>query len=185
MVFLHGTAIMHRNAAGRRREERVRQVLDGDKSLYDFASYVPVDNAVAKLQGWKQQGAEILYLSSHTRTEEIEADKTVLRKHSFPDGQVFFRQDGEQYKDVAERVLPDILIEDDCESIGGEAEMTYPHIKPELKARIKSIVVREFGGIDHLPDQISRLRSYGGGFEEALAEQVKRLSMFRDDFYQH
>jgi len=49
MVFLHGTVIMHRNAAGRSREERVRQVLDGDESLYDFASYFPVDNAVAKL----------------------------------------------------------------------------------------------------------------------------------------
>lgn len=30
MVFLHGTAIMHRNTAGRAREERVKQVLDGD-----------------------------------------------------------------------------------------------------------------------------------------------------------
>lgn len=44
MVFLHGTAIMHKNALGRTREERVKQVLDGDESLYDFASYVPVGN---------------------------------------------------------------------------------------------------------------------------------------------
>ena len=181
MVFLHGTVIMHRNAAGRPREERIRQVHDGDESLYDFASYVPVDNAVAKLQGWKQQGAEILYLSFHTRTEDIEVDKAVLRKHCFPDGQVFFRQDGEQYKNVAERVLPDILIEDNCESIGGEAEMTYPHIKPELEARIKSIIVREFGGIDYLPDQLSRLRSYDRGFEGVLPEQVERLSTFRSE----
>lgn len=59
--------------------------------------------------------------------------------------------------DVAERVLPDILIEDDCESIGGEKEMTYPHIKPELKTRIKSIVIKEFCGLDHLPDEVSAL----------------------------
>jgi hypothetical protein len=32
--------------------------------------------------------------------------------------------------------------------------MTYPHLKPELKAKIKSIVVKEFGGIDHPPDDI-------------------------------
>jgi len=51
--------------------------------------------------------------------------------------------------------MPDIIIEDDCESIGGKYEMTYTHIKPELKKRIKSIVVEEFGGIDHLPDNIS------------------------------
>ena len=51
---------------------------------------------------------------------------------------------GEEYKDVAERVMPDVLIEDDCESIGGEIEMSYPHIKDELRARIRSVVVKEF-----------------------------------------
>jgi hypothetical protein len=157
MVFLHGTAIMHKNAAGRKREDRVQQVSDGDESLHDFASYVPIDNAVTKLQRWHQQGAKIVYLSSHRKHEDIEKDKLVLQKHGFPDGQVFSRQQEEQYKDVAERVLPDILIEDDCESIGGEKEMTYPHINPGLKVKIKSIVVKEFGGIDHLPDDVAAL----------------------------
>lgn len=161
MVFLRGTAIMHKNAVGRTREERVKQVLDPlDESLYDFASYVPVDNAERKLQAWRQQGAEIVYLSSHKRVEDVEIDKAVLRNHDFPDGQVFFRHSGEQYNHVVEKVLPDILIEDDCESIGGEKEMTYPHLKPELKAKIKSIVVKEFGGIDHLPDDITALMDY-------------------------
>ena len=160
MVFLHGTAIMHKNAIGRTREERVKQVLEGDESLDDFTSYVPVDNAVRKLQMWRQQGAKIVYLSSHKKVEDVEKDEAVLRKHGFPNGQVFFRQSSEQYEDVAERVLPDILIEDDCESIGGEKEMTYPHIKPQLQTKIKSVVVREFGGIDHLPDGISTLMNY-------------------------
>jgi hypothetical protein len=157
MVFLHGTAIMHRNALGRTREERVRQVRDGDESLYDFASYVPVGDVVQKLHTWRQQGAEIVYLSSHMKVEEVELDKVVLQSRDFPDGQIFFRQSGERYSVIAESVLPDILIEDDCESIGGEEEMTYPHIRPELKARIKSVIVKEFGGIDHLPDDIVAL----------------------------
>lgn len=160
MVFLHGTAIMHENALGRTREERVKQVLDGDESLYDFASYVPVGNVVRKLQAWKQQGAEIVYLSSHKKVEDVEKDEVVLRNYGFPDGRVFFRHSGERYNDVAESVLPDILIEDNCESIGGQEEMTYPHIKPELKAKIKPIVIKEFGGIDHLPDDISALVNY-------------------------
>jgi hypothetical protein len=160
IVFLHGTAIMHRNALGRSREERVRQVLEGDESLYDFESYVPVGNAVRKLQTWAQQGAEIVYLSSHKNVEDVEKDKLVLRNYGFPDGQVFFRQAGERYNDVAESLLPDILIEDDCESIGGEKEMTFPHIKAELMVKIKSIVVKEFGGIDSLPDDISALVNY-------------------------
>ncbi len=49
------------------------------------------------------------------------------------------------------------LIEDDCESIGGEKEMTFFHLKPESKSKIKSIVVREFKGIDHLPENLSDL----------------------------
>ena len=157
MVFLHGTAIMHRNAVGRTREERVEQSRRGDESLRDYAAYVPVDGAVVKLRTWASQGAEILYVSSHRRPENVEKDKSVLRKHGFPAGEVYFRQGGEEYKDIAERVIPDILIEDDCESIGGEPEMVYPHIKPALKGRIRSIVVKEFGGIDHLPDKISAL----------------------------
>jgi hypothetical protein len=154
MVFLHGTIIMHRNALGQTREERVRQVLEGDGSLYDFAAYVPVGAAAGKLQEWKKQGAEIVYLSSHREIEDLEVDKIVLQSYGFPDGQIFFRQGDEGYHQVAERVMPDILVEDDCESIGGESQMTYPHIKPELQAKIKSIVVKEFGGIDHLPDDI-------------------------------
>jgi len=157
MIFLPGTSIMHKNAAGLVREERVQQFFDGDQSLHDYASYVQVDNAATKLQHWHQQGAEIVYLSSHKNMEDVAKDEWVLRKYGFPTGPVFFRHSGEQYSDVAEAVLPDILIEDDAKCIGGEIEMTYPHIKPEFKARIKSIVVAEFGGIDHLPDDVATL----------------------------
>ena len=160
MVFLHGTATMHRNAVGRSREERVKQVLDGDESLHDFAAYVPVGDATGKLHAWSQEGAELIYLSSHKDVDDVEIDRAVLRAYGFPDGPVFFRRSGEQYHDVAERILPDILVEDDCESIGGEKEMIYPHIQPELKAKVKGVVVKEFGGIDHLPDDTSALMKY-------------------------
>jgi hypothetical protein len=157
MVFLHGTVLMHSNALGKTRQERVRQVIEGDDSLHDFASYVPVGNAAQKLQSWSGQGAKIGYLSSHTKIEEVEKDRSALGKYAFPEGQIFYRRDGESYSDVAESFLPDILIEDDCESIGGEIQMTYPHLPPDRKATIKSIVVKEFGGIDHLPQDILAL----------------------------
>jgi hypothetical protein len=51
-------------------------------------------------------------------------------------------------------------VEDDCESIGGEIEMTYSHMRPEIKAKITSIVVKEFGGIDHLPETLPELLNY-------------------------
>jgi len=157
MIFLQGTILMHRSAIGVTRDERVRQVLAGEASTGDFAFYVPVGNAVRKLWGWKNQGAELGYLSSHRRHEDVETDTRLLSEYGFPNGPVLFRQTGEEYHDVAERALPDILIEDDCESIGGEKEMTYPLIKPEIKARIRSIIVPEFGGIDHLPEDVTEL----------------------------
>ena len=142
MVFLHGTAI-----------KPSRTDLEG----HDFANYVPVGNAVAKIKNWASQGAKICYLISHENSAGVGIDKQVLVKYDFPKGEIYWRQNGEAYKDVAERVMPDILIEDDCESIGGESEMTYPHIREDLKQKIKSIVVKEFQGIDHLPDSLTAL----------------------------
>jgi len=78
-----------------------------------------------------------------------------LEKYNFPKGQVFYRQNAESYKDIAEKIIPDVLIEDDCESIGGEKEMTITFVKPEIKQKIKSIIVKEFNGIDTLPDKIT------------------------------
>jgi len=157
LVFLHGTLIMHKNAEGKTREERVNQVLSKDPSAHDYISYVPVGNAVEKLKNWQKQGAEILYLSSHETAEDVEKDKSVLEKYNFPKGQVFYRQDGESYKDIAEKIIPDVLIEDDCESIGGAKEMTITFVMPEIKQRIKSIVIKEFSGIDNLPDDLKFL----------------------------
>ncbi|MFC1936145.1 hypothetical protein ACFLYP_00610 [Chloroflexota bacterium] len=160
LVFLHGTTIMHKSALGVSRIDRVKQVEDQEKSVRDFASYVPIGGAVDKLQKWKDLGAEILYLSSHKNIEDVDKDRQVLKKFNFPEGQVLFRQKGQAYKEVAETIAPDVLIEDDCESIGGKDEMTITFVKPEIKAKIKSIPVKEFGGIDHLPDNISELLDY-------------------------
>jgi hypothetical protein len=157
LIFLHGTIIMHRNAAGKTREERVQQSVEREKSALDYESYISIGNAAKKLNNWKRQGAEISYLSSHESETDVEKDKSVLRRRGFPEGEVLFRKNEESYKDIAEKVVPDILIEDDCESIGGEKEMTITYVKQEIKGRIKSIVVKEFQGIDHLPDDVKSL----------------------------
>lgn len=153
-------------AAGIQREERnvayesnVEPPPVEPNSVYDIVSYIPVGNAVDKLTKWQNQGAEICYLSSRRIKTEIETIRSILHKFHFPNADnLYFRQPGEDYKDVAERLMPDVLIEDDCESIGGAKEMTYTFIKPELKAKIKSVPVPEFGGIDHLPDTLEKLK---------------------------
>src|SRR3989344_8879071 len=159
LVFLHGTLIMHKSAEGKPREERVRQVESKDPSVLDYASYIPVGNVVEKLKSWQNQCAEILYLSSHETAEDVEKDKLVLEKYDFPKGQIFYRQNGESYKDIAEKIIPTVLIEDDCESIGGEKEMTITFVKPEIKQKIKSIIIKEFGGIENLPNNLDDLIS--------------------------
>lgn len=159
LIFTEGTILMHKNASGLKREEIVKQVQDKKSSVHDYGSYIPVGNAVHKIKSWRNQGAEILYLTSRKTAKEINEISEVLRKYNFPEGQLLNRKDNQGYKDVAEEIMPDILIEDDCESIGGTDEMTYTHIRSDLKERIKSIPIKEFGGIDYLPDIIEDLKT--------------------------
>ncbi|MFX1306745.1 MAG: hypothetical protein ACFFDG_07985 [Promethearchaeota archaeon] len=158
LVFLHGTCIMHKTALGLSRGQIVQQIIkDADESISDFASYIPIGNVVKKLTSWYNQGAEILYLSSHLTLENVKKDENVLIKYKFPKGPIFYRRKEKNWNLVIKEAKPNLIIEDDCESIGGKSQMTYPNLKPELRSKIKSIVIKEFAGIDHLPDDISKL----------------------------
>lgn len=157
LIFTEGTAIMPSIAVGVTREQRVKQSSDGLPEVNDFKTYVPNGKVVSKLLSWQSQGTKIYYLTSRTETNEIEDVRSVLQKYDFPGvDNLLFRNQDEQYCDVAERLMPDIFIEDDCESIGAD-EVTYPHIDPKLKTKIKSIIVKEFEGIDHLTDDLKLL----------------------------
>ncbi|MFX1428406.1 MAG: hypothetical protein ACFFBE_18265 [Promethearchaeota archaeon] len=161
LVFLHGTCIMHRSALGLSRLQIVQQVIeDTDDSISDFASYIPIGKAIKKLASWQNQGAQISYLSSHLTLENVKKDESVLKKYNFPEGPIFYRQKEEGWNLQIEKAKPDIIIEDDCESIGGKYQMTFPNLKPELQSKIISIVIKEFAGIDHLPDDINRLKDF-------------------------
>lgn len=159
LLFTEGTLLIEPTWVGLSSVEIVSIVKAGKKPR-DFGVFVPVGNAVNKVRAWKQQGAEIIYLTSRTLPNEVEDIRDVLKRHKFPEGLFLFRQSGEQYKDVAERIMPDILIEDDYASDGGVADMTYPHLAPEIQRRIKSIVIPEFSGIDALPADTSKLMMF-------------------------
>ena len=148
---------MHKGAAGFTSDEIVRQVKKHEATMRDYAAYIPVGNSVGKLNNWAKQGAEIVYLTSRRSHAEIQDVQYVLSTNGFPEGRLKFRRGKESYKDIAEAVMPDVLVEDDCESIGGADQMTITRVSPEIKNRIKSIVVKEFGGIDHLPDDITSI----------------------------
>ena len=160
MVFLHGTAIIHATSVGTTREEMVQQSLRRDPAVLDYINYVPAGRVNEKLAKWQQQGAKISYLSSHENEDNVKKDKLILKKYGFPKGIVYFRQGEESYKDIVENVLPDIYIEDDCESIGGAQEMTSTHFNQDTGQKIKTIVIKEFSGIDNLPDNLEELKNY-------------------------
>jgi hypothetical protein len=157
LIFTEGTILMHQSAAGLSRDEIVKQVQNHQEGIHDYASFIPIGNSVRKLNNWAKEGAEIIYLTSRKKPEEIEAIRNVLNTHGFPNGRLLFRQRKQTYKDIAEAVLPNVLVEDDCESIGGAAQMTITDVDATIKQRIKSIVVKECGGIDRLPDKIELL----------------------------
>ena len=159
LIFTEGTILMHKSAAGHTREEIVRQVTEKDHSVKDYSSYIPIGNSPKKITKWKQQGAKIFYLASRRKPEQIKDIKNVLKRYNFPDGELLFRKEGEEYKDVAETMIPDVFIEDDCESIGRD-EITYPHIKPKIQDKIHPIIVKEFAGIDKLPNDMKELNKF-------------------------
>lgn len=157
LIFLHGTLIMHPAAVGLPRHERVQQVTSHHASVTDYNNYLPVGRAVEKCRVWAAQGATLVYLSSHDSESCLRADRSVLAQFNFPIGEVHFRLNGESYRDVATRIAPDVIIEDDCESIGGMAEMVWPNLPEDQRSRIQSWVVKEFEGIDELPDALREL----------------------------
>ncbi len=170
LIFLQGTIIVHKGTVGKSRSEIVQQVINQEEVVRDFASYEPIGQAVAKLNKWAEQGAEIVYLSALTKNKKargdelvgdkgLKADQDIINKFGFPKGEIFQRQPNESYADVIGRIkpLPNILIEDNCESIGGLEKMVSSQIEPSKRNQIKLVVVPEFAGLDHLPNNIKDL----------------------------
>ena len=157
LIFTEGTLLMHENGVWKSREKIVEQVKQNDPSVHNFSSYIPIGKCIDKLNNWKEQNVEMIYLTSRKTSEEVEAIKNILKDYEFPPGNLEFRQENETYAEIVERVIPDVLIEDDCESIGGEKEMSYTNIQQELKNKIKLIIVKEFEGIDHLPSHFKEI----------------------------
>jgi hypothetical protein len=152
LVFLHGTALMHATAVGQPRAERVRQSRQRGRVVLDFAAYVPAEGAVDKVHAWLGCGAVICYLSSHQNAADVDLDRAVLGRCGFPAGTVFWRQPGESYAGVARRAGADVVMEDDCESIGGAGQTTAASLAALPGRAVTCVVAPEFGGLGHLPD---------------------------------
>jgi predicted kinase len=184
LIFTEGTVIMHKNGANCSRNEIIKQVQNKEPTVKDYFSYIPIRNSQKKLTKWKKQKAEIVYITSRRKLKEIKNIKSVLKKYKFPDGKLLFRKNGQNYKEIVEKLIPDVLIEDDCQSIG-KNEIIINHLKPAIKTKISSILVKEFGGINHLSDNIKHLNNLGSYFvvirgplgsgKSTLAKQLAKI----------
>lgn len=128
-------------------------------SLYNHKEYIPIGNCVNLINGWQEQGAEIVYCTSR-KGKQAKNIAQILMYYGFAGTQLHYRDKGQKYRDIVETIKPNILLEDDCRSIGGKWQMCITYIPKELKKRIKSIIVREFKGIDYLPPNIKELTDF-------------------------
>ena len=125
--------------------------------FFNQKKYQPIKNCVAKITNWEKQGAEIIYLTSRRKKISAESTRDLLKHYGFPGSTLYYRSKREKYKNIVEKVQPNILIEDNCRSIGGNWQTAINKVEKPLKENITSIIVKEFGGIDHLPDNLYEL----------------------------
>lgn len=117
--------------------------------LFTKYGYRPIGNAVKIVNALYENGHAI-YLCSYVRKKRHNFIKAVIDFYGMKYTEIFCRDSGEEYSDIVEHLRPDMLIEDDCRSIGGQKACCITNVKQEVKVNIQSIIVPEFGGIDDI-----------------------------------
>lgn len=125
--------------------------------LYNHNAYVPIGDSVRIIGEWQKQGANIIYCTSR-RENNAEDMASLLRRFGFAGVFLAARERKEKYSDIVEALKPDVLIEDDCKSIGGAWQMCITKVRREIRSGILSVVVPEFRGIDALPTLLEDLK---------------------------
>lgn len=115
--------------------------------LFTKQGYRPIGNAVKIINGWYDRGDEI-YLCSYLPRKRMWLIRSVVELYGMKVTKILCRDKGERYAHLVERVMPDVLIEDDCKSIGGLKKCCITDVREELKPAIRSVIVPEFEGID-------------------------------------
>lgn len=118
-------------------------------SRINVLGYVPIKNSIEKLKKWQEEGYEIIYITSLKGRKAMKMAQR-LDELGFIGSMVAYRQKNQDYATLIKEELPDILIEDNCKSIGGEKNMCYSILNKDIKNSINHIVVEEFEGIDNV-----------------------------------
>jgi len=117
--------------------------------LFSKYGYKPIGNAVKIVNTLYEKGYEI-YLCSYVRRARYDFIKSIVDFYGMKYTEILCRNKGETYSKIVEQLKPNILIEDDCKSIGGLKACCITDVKDEIKKDIQSIIVPEFAGIDNI-----------------------------------
>lgn len=117
--------------------------------LFSKYGYKPIGNAVEIVNTLYGKGYEI-YLCSYVRRARYNFIKSIVDFYGMKYTEILCRNKGETYSEIVEQLNPNILIEDDCKSIGGLKACCITDVKDEIKKDIQSIIVPEFAGIDNI-----------------------------------
>lgn len=117
--------------------------------LFTKHGYKPIGNSVEKVNAWYDKGNEI-YLCSYVRNARLSFVKSIIDFYGMKYTDILCRAKCEKYYEIVERIKPDVLIEDNCQSIGGQKNCCITGVKSDIRKNIKSIIVPEFDGIDNI-----------------------------------
>lgn len=117
--------------------------------LFSKKGYSPIGNAVNVINDLYEAGNEV-YLISYMKKKRYGYIKSIIDYYNIKYTELLCRDKKENYSDLVEKVRPDVLIEDDCKSIGGEKQWCITNVKEDIRDNIKSIIVDEFKGIDNI-----------------------------------
>jgi hypothetical protein len=143
----------------------------GPRNLWNFFNhkhYFQIGNCVDKITKWQNEQWDITYLTSRKSRNEVNETREILIMNNFPGSVLYYRGKREKYKDIAEDLIPSILIGDDCRSIGGKWKKSISYLCNNGKEKIKSVIVKEFKGMDHLPDSINEPFDYNAIYAQIL-----------------
>ena len=116
-------------------------------SRIHMTRYIPINNARETLNKWQEEGYEIIYLTSLRGRNAMKMARR-LDDLGFEGSMVGYREKGQNYSTLIKEEMPNILIEDDWASVGGEKMMCYEELDDEVKEKVRFIKVKEFEGID-------------------------------------
>lgn len=117
--------------------------------LFTKKGYLPIGQSIKIINDLYDKGNEI-YLCSYVRKNRYIFIQSIMDYYKVKYTKILCRDKNEEYSHLVERIQPDILIEDDCKSIGGEKNWCITNVKEEIKQNINSIIVEEYSGIDHI-----------------------------------